>query len=217
MSGQIIEFSKMQGAGNDFMVIDAIRQTIDLSSAQIQQLANRHFGIGFDQLLMVEQYTGEDADFRYRIFNSDGSEVEQCGNGARCFARFVYEQGLTQKTTIPVMTKAGRIELRLQADGQVTVNMGVPQLEPAQIPFKAAQRQTRYELALNEQNIHLSAVSMGNPHAVLRVDEVDIAPVAEWGAAIETHPQFPQRVNVGFMQVLDFSYFRLLFFERGSG
>ncbi|WGZ90951.1 MAG: diaminopimelate epimerase [Candidatus Thiocaldithrix dubininis] len=217
MSGQIIEFSKMQGAGNDFMVIDAIRQTIDLSSAQIQQLANRHFGIGFDQLLMVEQYTGEDADFRYRIFNSDGSEVEQCGNGARCFARFVYEQGLTQKTTIPVMTKAGRIELRLQADGQVTVNMGVPQLEPAQIPFKAAQRQTRYELALNEQNIHLSAVSMGNPHAVLRVDEVDIAPVAEWGAAIETHPQFPQRVNVGFMQVLDSAHIRLRVFERGAG
>ena len=217
MSGQSIEFSKMQGAGNDFMVIDAIRQTIDLSPAQIRQLADRHFGIGFDQLLMVEPYTGEDADFRYRIFNSDGSEVEQCGNGARCFARFVYEQGLTQKTTIPVMTKAGRIELGLQADGQVTVNMGVPQLEPAQIPFNVSQRQTRYELALNAQTIELSAVSMGNPHAVISVQEIDNAPVAEWGAAIETHPQFPQRVNVGFMQVLDPQHIRLRVFERGSG
>jgi diaminopimelate epimerase len=218
MSAKIIEFSKMQGAGNDFMVIDAIRQSIDLSCEQIRQLADRHFGIGFDQLLLVEAYQGADADFRYRIFNSDGGEVEQCGNGARCFARFVSDQGLTPKTTIPVMTKAGRIELRLQTDGQITVNMGIPQLEPQQIPFTGAtQYQTGYSLALNKTELSIATVSMGNPHAVLIVDDVDGAPVASLGAQIESHPVFPKRVNVGFMQVLDPAHIRLRVFERGVG
>jgi diaminopimelate epimerase len=167
--------------------------------------------------LVVEAYAGEDADFRYRIFNADGGEVEQCGNGARCFARFVYDQGLTDKTVIPVITASGRIVLEIQSDGLVTVNMGVPELEPARIPLISAQRQTLYNLSLQGQNVSFAAVSMGNPHAVLQVADVDTAPVADWGVQLESHPVFPKRVNVGFMQVVTRERIRLRVFERGAG
>ncbi len=217
MAAQTLEFSKMQGIGNDFVVLDGINQHINLTEAQIRRIANRHFGVGCDQLLMVEAYDGEDADFRYRIFNADGGEVEQCGNGARCFARFVYDQGLTQKTTIPVMTASGRIVLQIQADGQVMVNMGVPELTPERIPFISERQQTLYNREIVGQMVSFSAVSMGNPHAVLQVTDVDTAPVALLGAALEKYADFPKRVNVGFMQVLGREQMRLRVFERGSG
>ncbi|WP_020558318.1 diaminopimelate epimerase [Thiofilum flexile] len=217
MTRPLLPFVKMHGLGNDFVVLDGVRQTIQLSSEQIKQLGDRHFGVGFDQLLLVEPYDGEEAEFRYRIFNADGSEVEQCGNGARCFARFVYDQGLTSSTTIPVMTAKGRIVLILQPDGMVTVDMGKPILTPAQIPFIFDSYQAVYNLSFNEHTVAISAISMGNPHAVLVVDNVDTAPVQEWGEVIERHPQFPRRVNVGFMQVLNPEQIRLRVFERGVG
>lgn len=217
MAGGELHFTKMHGLGNDFVVLDGINQRVNLSNAQIQHIADRHFGVGCDQLLLVEAYAGEDAAFRYRIFNADGGEVEQCGNGARCFARFVYDQGLTRHTTIPVMTASGRIVLHLQADGQVTVNMGVPVLAPAQIPFVSAQQQTLYTVEAGSENIALAAVSMGNPHAVLQVADVDSAPVASLGALLESHSVFPKRVNVGFMQVVARDRIRLRVFERGCG
>jgi diaminopimelate epimerase len=217
MSGNELNFTKMHGLGNDFVVLDGINQRVDLTTAQIRQIADRHRGVGCDQLLVVEAYEGTDAEFRYRIFNADGSEVEQCGNGARCFARFVYDQGLTQNTTIPVVTASGRIVLQIQADGQVTVNMGVPILEPAQIPFISAQRQTLYTLETNAASVSVAAVSMGNPHAVLQVADVDTAPVETLGAGLESHPAFPKRVNVGFMQVVARDHIRLRVFERGCG
>jgi diaminopimelate epimerase len=217
MAGGGLHFTKMHGLGNDFVVLDGINQQVDLTPAQIRQIADRHFGVGCDQLLLVESYAGEDADFRYRIFNADGGEVEQCGNGARCFARFVYDQGLTQKTTIPVMTAGGRIVLQIQADGQVKVNMGVPELEPARIPLISVQRQTLYNLEVGDESVALAAVSMGNPHAVLQVPDVDTAPVARLGAILESHVAFPKRVNVGFMQVVGRDRIRLRVFERGAG
>jgi diaminopimelate epimerase len=217
MAGDGLHFTKMHGLGNDFVVLDGINQQVDLTPAQIRQIADRHFGVGCDQLLLVESYAGEDADFRYRIFNADGGEVEQCGNGARCFARFVYDQGLTQKTTIPVMTAGGRIVLQIQADGQVKVNMGVPELEPARIPLISVQRQTLYNLEVGDESVALAAVSMGNPHAVLQVPDVDTAPVARLGAILESHVAFPKRVNVGFMQVVGRDRIRLRVFERGAG
>lgn len=217
MAGSTLNFTKMHGLGNDFVVLDGINQHVDLSTAQIRHMADRHLGVGCDQLLLVEAYDGADAEFRYRIFNADGSEVEQCGNGARCFARFVYDQGLTQNTTIPVVTASGRIVLQIQPDGQVTVDMGVPVLEPAHIPFISAQRQTLYTLEVNAANVSVAAVSMGNPHAVLQVTQVDTAPVATLGALLESHPAFPKRVNVGFMQVVGRDYIRLRVFERGCG
>ena len=210
-------FTKMHGLGNDFVVLDGINQAVDLSTAQIRHIADRHLGVGCDQLLLVEAYDGADAEFRYRIFNADGSEVEQCGNGARCFARFVYDQGLTRNTTIPVVTASGRIVLQIQPDGQVTVDMGVPVLEPAQIPFISAQRQTLYTLEANTTSVALAAVSMGNPHAVLQVPDVESAPVPTLGAALESHQAFPKRVNVGFMQVVGRDHIRLRVFERGCG
>lgn len=215
-SGELY-FTKMHGIGNDFVVLDGINQQVNLTGEQIRRIADRHFGVGCDQLLVVEAYAGDDADFRYRIFNADGGEVEQCGNGARCFARFVYDQGLTQKTTIPVMTASGRIVLQIQPNGQVTVNMGVPELEPARIPFISESRQTLYNLDIEEQRVSFAAVSMGNPHAVLQVEDVDTAPVGVLGARLESHPAFPKRVNVGFMQVLDRGHIRLRVFERGAG
>lgn len=217
MAAPTLEFVKMHGLGNDFMVIDTIRQDIELTSESIKSWGDRHFGIGFDQCLIVEAYEGSDADFRYRIFNADGSEVEQCGNGARCFARFVYDQGLTTKTTIPVMTAGGRIVLQIQEDGGVTVDMGVPVLEPANIPFIANDEAAVYEVSVDENIVELSAVSMGNPHAVLVVDDVDTAPVDTLGAILEQHERFPQRVNVGFMQILNDHSVRLRVFERGVG
>ncbi len=173
-------------------------------------------GIGCDQLLLVEKYTGDDADFRYRIFNADGGEVEQCGNGARCFARFVRDQDLTDKTTIPVMTAGGRILLNVQADNQVEVDMGVPAFEPEAIPFISAQRQTLYTVELEQQTVQLAAVSMGNPHGVIRVEKVDEAPVTTLGPQLETHPVFPRRANIGFMQVTSSQQIRLRVFERGG-
>jgi diaminopimelate epimerase len=217
MTQPVLHFVKMHGLGNDFMVIDGVRQIVALSNEQIRALADRHFGIGFDQLLLVEPYEGDEAEFRYRIFNADGGEVEQCGNGARCFARFVYDQGLTKNTTIPVMTAKGRIILMIQPDGMVTVDMGEPILNPIDIPFIFDSYQSVYNLSFNEHTVEISAVSMGNPHAVLVVNNVDTAPVHEWGEVIERHPQFPRRVNVGFMQVLSPEQVRLRVFERGAG
>ncbi len=207
----------MHGLGNDFVVIDAISQSINLSTEQIQFIADRHFGVGCDQLLLVEKPSTAEADFRYRIFNADGGEVEQCGNGARCFARFVVEKGLTDKQVIPVETQSGLIELSLQGENQVRVNMGVPNLDPASLPFEAAAQAQSYELDVAGEIHHIAAVSMGNPHAVLRVDDIDAAPLETLGAVIEAHPRFPQRVNVGFMQVMSRHTIRLRVFERGVG
>ncbi|WP_407275692.1 diaminopimelate epimerase [Halothiobacillus sp. DCM-1] len=213
-----LSFTKMHGLGNDFMVIDAITQTVELTPEQIRRWADRHFGVGFDQLLLVAPPTLPDTLFTYRIFNADGSEVEQCGNGARCFARFVRDKGLTQEHTIPVGTKAGRIVLEVTDAGEITVNMGCPRFQPEQIPFLADTPAKAYPLELpTGQTVMIDAVSMGNPHAVLDVPSVDWAPVAEMGAQIEIHPRFPQRVNVGFMEVVDRQQIRLRVFERGAG
>ncbi len=212
-----IKFSKMQGLGNDFVVIDAISQSIALTSEQIRLMADRNFGIGCDQLLLVEKPTLPDADFRYRIFNADGGEVEQCGNGARCFVRFVHEQGLTDQKEIRVETARGIILPRLEADGQVTVNMGAPRFNPADIPFVADNTSLQYALRIGNAEVQISALSMGNPHAVQIVADTDTAPVAEQGPLIEHHERFPQRVNAGFMQVLDAHHARLRVYERGAG
>ncbi|MBL0230523.1 MAG: diaminopimelate epimerase [Moraxellaceae bacterium] len=212
-----LEFTKMHGLGNDFVVIDCITQRARLETYQIKQIADRHFGVGFDQLLLVEAPSRPDVDFCYRIFNADGSEVQQCGNGARCFARFVRDRKLSRKNQLIVETASGIIELNITANGWVRVNMGVPRLEPAEIPFIAPQRALTYPLAFGEHEITISAVSMGNPHAVILVDDVNTAPVREWGRIIESHPRFPERVNVGFLQIIDRQNARLRVFERGSG
>ena len=212
-----IRFTKMQGIGNDFIVIDGYSQSIQLSAAQIRQLADRHFGVGCDQLLLVEKPVNQAADFRYRIFNADGGEVEQCGNGARCFVRFVYEKKLTEKTLICVETANGLIYPKLEDNGLVTVNMGIPQFEPAKIPFITEAASLTYELNINHEKVEMSVVSMGNPHAVQIVADIDIAPVKTQGALIENHKSFPQRVNAGFMQILSAHEIRLRVFERGTG
>lgn len=212
-----LKFSKMHGLGNDFVVFDAINQQVDLSKQQIRFLADRHFGVGCDQLLLVERPTRAGVDFRYRIFNADGGEVEQCGNGARCFARFVIDQGLSEKSEIPVETNTGDIVLHIQANGEITVDMGVPRFEPAEIPFEAEFRSSHYQLDVDHHTWLIGAVSMGNPHAVLHVTNIDTAPVEELGPEIEAHLRFPNRVNVGFMEVLDRGHIRLRVFERGVG
>lgn len=212
-----LQFTKMHGLGNDFVVVDAVRQRVELSAEQIRHIADRRRGIGCDQVLLVEPSQRADSRFRYRIFNADGGEVEQCGNGARCFALFVRARGLTDATTIPVYTAAGRIELQVNDDHSVTVNMGVPKFEPAAIPFEASAREAVYSLNLEGREYRFGAVSMGNPHAVLQVADVDTAPVATVGPAIESHPRFPARVNVGFMQIVDRAHIRLRVFERGAG
>lgn len=212
---QTIQFTKMQGAGNDFMVIDAINQKINLTVEQIQALAHRQFGVGFDQLLLVE--TSNVADFKYRIFNSDGGEVSQCGNGARCFVRFVVDKGLTDKREIRVETASGIITPKLEADGQVTVDMGAPRFELDQIPFIADNVANTYILDVNVQRVEIAALSMGNPHAVQIVEDVDNAPVLILGKEIEHHPLFPERVNAGFMEIIDPHQIKLRVFERGSG
>jgi diaminopimelate epimerase len=212
-----LNFTKMHGLGNDFVVIDAINQKVDLSAGQVRALADRHFGIGCDQLLLVESASSPESDFRYRIFNADGGEVGQCGNGARCFMQFVHEQGLTDRERITVETASGTLELVRTADGQVTVNMGIPQLEPADIPFDAPARAIHYSLDTGDTTIEIAAISMGNPHAVVRVDDIDAAPVAELGPLIERHARFPQRVNAGFMQIIDADTLRVRVYERGSG
>nr|WP_233702270.1 diaminopimelate epimerase [Iodobacter ciconiae] len=212
-----MQFSKMQGLGNDFMVIDGVNQQIKLSPDTIRQLGDRHFGIGFDQLLLVEPATRDDIDFSYRIFNNDGSEVEQCGNGARCFARFVHDKGLSLKQEIAVETARGVIYPRLENNDNVSVNMGVPQFAPKEIPFIADSDQIIHPLDIDGTNFAISVVSMGNPHAVQVVADVETAPIASIGPKIETHPRFPAKVNVGFMQIISRDEIRLRVFERAAG
>ncbi len=212
-----LKFSKMHGLGNDFMVIDGISQSISLTASQISLWADRHFGIGFDQLLLVEKAQGNVALFRYRIFNADGSEVAQCGNGARCFARFVREKGLTDQTIIPVETSAGLLQLKMISKTQVEVNMGIPDFEPRNIPVDSNHRQASYQLVINDQTIKFSALSIGNPHIVIMVENVDSAAVESIGPALESHPFFPQKVNVGFIQIMNRNSFKLRVYERGVG
>ena len=212
-----IRFTKMHGLGNDFVVLDAINQAFVPTPAQARWLADRHFGVGCDQILIVEKPDTPGVDFRYRIFNADGGEVEQCGNGARCFVRFVHEQGLTDKREIRVETRSGLIAPRLEADGQVTVDMGAPRFAPAEIPFTSDTDAAVQPLDVGGQTVEISAVSMGNPHAVQVVADVDAAPVATQGPLIESHPRFPRRVNAGFMQVVDRHAIRLRVYERGTG
>lgn len=213
----MLRFTKMHGLGNDFVVFDAISQSVSLTPDQVHFIAHRHFGIGCDQVLLVEAPIVPEADFRYRIFNADGGEVEQCGNGARCFARFVREQGLTDKDSIAVQTAAGIIRLIIESDGQVTVNMGAPVLAPEEIPFLAEAQASAYEIEVAAHTFEIGAVSMGNPHAVMRVDDIATAPVESLGPRIEQHCRFPRRVNAGFMQVVDREHIRLRVYERGTG
>jgi diaminopimelate epimerase len=210
-------FSKMHGLGNDFVVIDGVRQAVSLTPEQFRFLADRHFGIGCDQILLVEKSARRDVDFGYRIFNADGGEVEQCGNGARCFVRFVHDQKLTRKREIRVETLTGVIRPRLEVDGQVSVDMGAPMLEATRIPFVSAATDLVQMLDVAGKRVEITALSMGNPHAVQVVDDVDTAPVGTQGPQIESHPRFPKRVNAGFMQIIDRQHIRLRVFERGTG
>ncbi|WP_226422155.1 diaminopimelate epimerase [Vibrio sp. E14] len=210
-------FSKMHGLGNDFMVVDCITQNVFFSQDLIRRLADRHTGVGFDQLLVVEAPYDPETDFHYRIFNADGSEVEQCGNGARCFARFVRLKGLTNKYSISVSTKKGKMILNIEDDGEVTVNMGVPEFEPNKIPFKAKQKEKTYIMRAGEKTLFCGAVSMGNPHVVTVVDDVDTVDVDTLGPLLESHERFPERVNAGFMQVVSRDHIRLRVYERGTG
>jgi diaminopimelate epimerase len=211
-----LRFSKMHGLGNDFIVIDAINQSVLLDPGQVRALADRHTGVGCDQLLLIEGARTAGSDFFYRIFNADGGEVEQCGNGARCFARYVRDHGLIDRDTIRVETLSGIINLQIEADGQVTVNMGIPNFEPAALPFTALGRADSYRLD-DDPDTLFAAVSMGNPHAVTLVEDIQTAPVAELGKYIASHPAFPQRVNAGFVQVVDRGHIRVRVFERGAG
>ncbi|MFT6464787.1 diaminopimelate epimerase [Halopseudomonas sp.] len=213
----LLRFTKMHGLGNDFMVIDLVTQHAQLSAKLIRQWSDRHTGIGFDQLLVVEPPGNPDMDFRYRIFNADGGEVEQCGNGARCFARFVQDKRLTAKSEIHVETAGGPIILNVNADGQITVDMGAPRFSPAQIPFQADTEALTYTLEVGDQQLQISTVSMGNPHSVTLVDDLDSFPVASLGPLIEKHPRFDQGVNAGFMQLVDRHHARLRVYERGAG
>ena len=212
-----IQFSKMHGLGNDFMVIDNVTQNVFLSKDAIRRLADRNFGIGFDQLLMVEAPYDPELDFHYRIFNADGSEVEQCGNGARCFARFVKLKGLTQKRVINVSTAKGKIQLKIEQDGNITVDMGKPILEPAKIPFEAQKEEKTYILRVEDHTVLCGAVSMGNPHCVVLVDDIETAPVETLGPLLETHERFPNKVNVGFLEVVSRDFAKLRVWERGVG
>ena len=212
-----VPFTKMHGAGNDFVVFDGVTRPVPLTPEKIRRLADRHFGIGCDQVLLVERPTVSGADFRYRIFNADGGEVEQCGNGARCFVHFVRDRRLTAKDEIAVETLSGMIYPRLEPDGNVTVNMGVPRFEPAEVPFEASTRENVYDLEVNGRKLSVTVLSMGNPHAVQVVPEVDSAPVNTQGPLIERHPRFPQRVNAGYMQIVDRGHIRLRVYERGAG
>ncbi len=215
-----ISFSKMHGLGNDFVVIDAINQDIQLNSEQIRSISDRNRGIGCDQLLLVEPPTDSSVLFAYRIFNADGHEVEQCGNGARCFARFVHDQNLTTETTIPVSTNSGNIILTLEKNNLVTVNMGVPRFTPEQIPFQTDATEAtnhHFSLSLDDRKLDIGVVAIGNPHAVTQVENIDTAPVTEIGPLIESHSRFPNRVNAGFMQVIDQKTIKLRVYERGVG
>jgi diaminopimelate epimerase len=212
-----LRFTKMQGLGNDFVVLDGVRQKIELAPQQIRELADRHFGVGCDQVLLVEKSTRPDADFRYRIFNADGGEVEQCGNGARCFVHFVRAQGLTTKRALRVETAGGMIEPELADDGEVTVDMGAPQFRADDIPFVGGTGAAAEPLDVDGAKVMITAISLGNPHAVQVVDDVDAAPVTTQGPRIEMHPRFPRRVNAGYMQVVDRANIRLRVWERGAG
>lgn len=222
-----LAFTKMQGAGNDFVVLDETRGRHGLSTAQYRWLADRHFGVGADQILTVRPAPHPGVDFEYVIHNADGGEVENCGNGARCFVRYVHDAGLIERRHVRVQTRAGVLTLALQDDGRVTVDMGAPVFEPARVPFdptgltpQAEGGWQRWPLALEAaggQTLPVAVLSMGNPHAVLRVDDVDTAPVARWGPLIESHPRFPRRVNAGFLQVVERAHARLRVYERGAG
>ena len=218
----VLKFTKMQGAGNDFVVIDGVGRRVEITTQLAKRLADRHLGVGCDQILLVEKSQRGDADFRYRIWNADGGEVEQCGNGARCFVRFVHDKGLTKKSEISVETLSGIIAPRLEADGRVTVDMGKPLFDPERIPFNASGLQAvrggkRWPLDLAGREAPVAVLSMGNPHAVQTVADVDSAPVTTEGPLIERHPRFPRRVNAGYMQIVARSRIRLRVWERGAG
>ncbi|MGI9213042.1 MAG: diaminopimelate epimerase [Methylococcaceae bacterium] len=213
----MLKFTKMHGLGNDFVVIDAVRQSVHLTPDIVRHLANRHYGVGCDQVLLVEAAPDDSVDFRYRIYNADGSEVAQCGNGARCFARFVREQGLCTRDDIRVITAAGRMRLTHKANNTVCVDMGIPHHEPAAIPILATQEQGQYRLKLEDEEYVFGAVSMGNPHAVIEVKDVDSAPVDRIGCWLERHPFFPERANIGFLQPVGLHEARLRVYERGAG
>lgn len=213
----LLKFTKMHGLGNDFMVIDGVTQNVRLSPEKIRELGDRHFGIGFDQLLLVEPPDCPDMDFRYRIFNTDGNEVEQCGNGARCFARFVRDRKLSFGRRIKVQTAKGNIELHVGLDDQISVNMGAPELEPYDIPFKADRQSITYKLEVDGRIEEISVISMGNPHAVVMVDDCKHAPVAQLGSKIQNHFRFPEKCNVGFMEIVNPAVINLRVFERGVG
>jgi diaminopimelate epimerase len=215
-----LKFTKMQGAGNDFVVLDGVSRTLDISPQRARRIADRHFGVGCDQILLVERSQRTDADFRYRIWNSDGGEVEQCGNGARCFVRFVHDKGLTKKTEIRVETLSGVIAPRLESDGQVSVDMGAPRFDPEEVPFDPSGLKpvgTRWPLEVEGVAVEVAVLSMGNPHAVRIVNDIDAAPVTTQGPLIEGHPRFPRRANAGYMQVVDRAGVRLRVWERGAG
>lgn len=219
-----LNFTKMHGLGNDFIVIDGVTKHIELTTEQIQQLSDRKFGIGFDQLLLVEPPLDPEQDFRYRIFNADGYEVEQCGNGARCFALFVLNKGLAHKSLINVETINGHIQLQITDNNQVTVNMGPPDFIPAHVPFIAEQENSQYVLTIDnkehngsQEDISFSVVSVGNPHAVITVSDIDTAPVQSIGPTLESHKRFPKRVNVGFMEIVNKNHIKLRVYERGVG
>jgi diaminopimelate epimerase len=212
----MLYFTKMHGLGNDFVVIDAINQTVNLSPEQIRFIADRHFGVGFDQLLLVEKPVNDNADFKYRIFNADGSEVSQCGNGARCFARFVREKDLFSGDEIRVDTDSGQLVLKLMENDLVLVNMGIPRHAPSEIPMATDQESQTYSVEINGKSMALGAVSMGNPHAVIQVENITSAPVADLGQILESHPLFPERANIGFMQVVNRKNIKLRVYERGA-
>ena len=212
-----IRFTKMHGQGNDFVVIDAVRQAVELTPERARRIADRHFGVGCDQILVVEKARTPDTDFRYRIYNADGGEVEQCGNGSRCFVRFVLDQGLTAKREIRVETASGVISPRLEDSGQVTVDMGAPRFAPRDVPFNADEAKLVYPLTIAGASVGVSVLSMGNPHAVQVVEDVERAPVTTQGPLIENHPAFPKRVNAGYMQPLSRNHVKLRVWERGAG
>ncbi|EMT6575103.1 MULTISPECIES: diaminopimelate epimerase [Providencia] len=212
-----MQFSKMHGLGNDFMVVDGVTQNIYFSPELICRLADRHTGVGFDQLLLVEAPYDPDLDFHYRIFNADGSEVAQCGNGARCFARFVRLKGLTNKQKIKVSTQSGRMTLTINENDDVCVNMGVPDFEPQRVPFRAVKEEKTYIIRAQERTVLCGVVSMGNPHCVIQVESIHTAEVEVLGPALENHERFPERANIGFMEIISADHIRLRVYERGAG
>jgi diaminopimelate epimerase len=217
----LIPFTKMHGLGNDFIVLDAVSNHFTLSSQQIKRLGNRHFGVGFDQLLMIEPPSQGDVDFDYRIFNADGNEVEHCGNGARCFAKFVQQKRLSEKNPIRVKTMNGVLELKINAEGNVTVDMGAPSFTPEQVPFVSQEQAVKYSRVLDDNGasleVEFAALSVGNPHAVILADDIDSAPVEKVGKLLGAHADFPNGVNVGFMEIVDRRTVKVRVFERGVG